>query len=326
MLELKTSKVAWGALLVAGIMLFAAACEVRRMGKQESESSERATVAVTNASLEYFAKSLAPADVHVWLPVPAGTDPAFWRPREKTVLALQKADLVLVQGAGYESWLDKVSLPASRVVDTSAAFRDRLLRLTEAVRHRHGPEGEHVHAGYAPGTWMDPELALLQAEQVYRAFAQRWPEDGAALEASWKRLQGSLRAWQAEVDALRDAHRGAVLWASHPVYDYLARYAGWKLESRHWEPNEMPDEQAWSSFDQKWKRHPARLMLWEDEPIEPIRKALRTRQIGIVVVRPCAHRPPQGTWLEEMLAGTRRLQAALKQAVPPTPPPTSKDR
>ena len=43
---------------------------------------------------------------------------------------------IIVNGAGYESWLANVSLPASRIVDTTAAVGDRLLAFAQPLRHQ----------------------------------------------------------------------------------------------------------------------------------------------------------------------------------------------
>ena len=85
--------------------------------------------------------------------------------------ALQAADLVLLNGAGYEGWLNFVSLREERLVNTTAGLADRLLLLEEAVVHQHGPEGEHSHAGNAFTTWLDPTLAAVQALAIERALA-----------------------------------------------------------------------------------------------------------------------------------------------------------
>ena len=96
---------------------------------------------------------------------------------------LQAADLVLLNGAGYEGWLDKVSISAGKLVDTSAAFRDRWIRVEDQVTHTHGPQGEHAHGDFAFTTWMDLSLARLQAEAVATALADLSPSHGNQIQA-----------------------------------------------------------------------------------------------------------------------------------------------
>ncbi len=280
-------------------------------------SSARPTIAVTNAALEYFARRLAGDFARIEFPLPPDVDPAYWKPSDEGVRSLQAAELIVINGAGYEHWLDKVTLPRARIVDTSAGFRDQWIRLQGVIKHRHGPSGEHVHAGLAVGTWLDPDLAIRQAESVYRELVRRYGAHQRELDAHWKQLESDLRRWRHELDAVRRAHPKIELWASHPVYAYLAEWTGWHVESVHWEPHEMPDDASWAEFDRRRRAHPASIMLWEDQPIAPTRKGLDQRGVTVVVVRPCGNRPAAGDWLSEMRANTKRLNEALHASPQP---------
>ena len=106
-------------------------------------------VYVSNYPLEYFVNRIGGGVIRVEFPMATSTDPAFWRPDAEVVIAMQGADLILLNGATYEKWLDLVTLPAANVVNTSEAFADRYLTVASAVTHSHGPEGEHYDIGQA---------------------------------------------------------------------------------------------------------------------------------------------------------------------------------
>ena len=82
-------------------------------------------VVASNYPLAYFAERIGGSRAQVTLPMPAGEDPAFWKPDAKAVAQMQKADLIAFNGAEYEKWLAHVSLPKLKQVDTSAGFKDR---------------------------------------------------------------------------------------------------------------------------------------------------------------------------------------------------------
>ena len=133
------------------------------------------TVYVVNYPLQYFAERIAGKHATVVLPVPEDEDPAFWMPDPATITAYQQADLILLNGASYAKWVNKVSLPRSRMVNTSAGFSDRYIRLADAVTHSHGPEGAHAHHGTAFTTWLDFELAAQQAKTIAEALGRQRP-------------------------------------------------------------------------------------------------------------------------------------------------------
>jgi zinc transport system substrate-binding protein len=70
-----------------------------------------------NYPLKYFAERIGGDHVRVEFPAPADVDPAYWNPALAGISAFQKADLILLNGAGYAKWIAKVSLPRSKIVD-----------------------------------------------------------------------------------------------------------------------------------------------------------------------------------------------------------------
>jgi zinc transport system substrate-binding protein len=107
------------------------------------------SVYTVNYPLAWMAGELSGDLVAVSFPAPAGEDPAFWEPDVDTILQYQQADLVLLNGANYASWVAKVSLPSGTLVDTSASYRDRLITLKSGPSHSHGPGEEHSHGDLA---------------------------------------------------------------------------------------------------------------------------------------------------------------------------------
>jgi hypothetical protein len=84
-----------------------------------NSSSAKLTVYVVNYPLKYFAKRIGGEHIEVVFPAPADVDPAYWNPDVDTISAYQQADLIFLNGAGYAKWVDKVSLPRSKLVNTS---------------------------------------------------------------------------------------------------------------------------------------------------------------------------------------------------------------
>ena len=121
-------------------------------------AEDRKHIVVVNYALQYFAERLTEGSVDVDFPVPRDVDPAFWRPAIADISRIQSADLILLNGAGFATWIDRVSLPRARVVNTSAAIEDKFI-VTESITHSHGEGGAHSHEGLASYLWLDPSLA-----------------------------------------------------------------------------------------------------------------------------------------------------------------------
>jgi zinc transport system substrate-binding protein len=104
------------------------------------------------------------------------------------------------------------------------------------------------------------------------------------------------------------------LLGSHPVYQYTARRYGWNLQAVHWEPDEMPTEAEWQKLKAMYAKHPARLMIWEEDPLPAVASRLRKMGIELVAFETCANVPACGDYLSAMKANVKRLDAALKKS------------
>lgn len=300
----------WWRRVALGLLFFVAAAGSDRAGAAGSPALK---IIAVNYPLAYFAERLAGARARVVLPVPAGADPAFWRPEAKTVGTMQKADLILLNGAGYEKWLSQVSLPRLKLANTSLGFRDAYLRIENAVVHSHGPGGLHSHEGLAFTTWLDFEQAGKQAQAVADAIVRKHPEWKSIVLENLETLRGELAELDAELKQTVAADPRRPLLASHPIYQYLARRYGLNLKSVHWEPEEMPLAAEWQGLQSMLKDHPARRMIWEAQPAPEIAAKLKDMEIESVVFAPCANRPEDGDFLEVMKRNVDALKAAFRQ-------------
>ena len=296
-------------------LLVGAGCKpAEEQVQNASPSSVRKTVYVDNYPLKYFADRIAGNAVEVVFPCPAGEDPAYWHPSVDAVQGYQKADLILLNGATYAKWLAFVSLPESRLVDTSQEFAADYIPLEDAVVHRHGPGGEHAHEGVAFTTWLDPRQAIRQAAAVSAALARLLPDQKPQFDANFAKLQGDLQQLdQALTDALQGYSQQPLL-SSHPVYQYLARRCQWNLKSVHWEPGEMPDEGQWQELARLLDKHPAKWMIWEATPDGRIVEKLKGMGVGCIVFEPCGNTPDQGDYLSMMQRNIDNLKAIVGES------------
>ena len=297
----------WYAAVMLSILL--AGCSGKDVAETGSEPTGRPVVYATNYPLQYFAQRISAPLVDVRLPVPSGQDPAFWAPTPEDVAALQKADLVVLNGASYESWLKNVSLPSSRLVDTTDGLQAQFIALEGSVTHSHGPDGEHEHSATAFTTWLDLALAIEQARAIEKAFSQRWPEHQGQFEAQFQNLAQELEALDAELSQAAKAAAGVPILFSHPVYQYFERRYQLNGRSVHWEPGEMPSEAMWQELTALLSAHPAKCMIWEGEPAADIRAKLTALGVHSLVFAPCGGAPAVGDFASVMKLNIQALKA-----------------
>jgi zinc transport system substrate-binding protein len=245
----------------------------------------------------YFAKRLAGDDARVVCPLPDDEDPIFWKPDEETILAYQGADLIVVNGAEFEKWVPRASLPESRVVDTAASFSEGWVTFEKAVEHSHGPSGKHAHEGIDGHTWLSPVLAKAQSARIMGALMQLLPDSEARLRVMERHaaLDADLDDLDARFQSLTKDYDGHALLASHPAYNYVARQYGWRVLSLDLDPGAMPDDAAFDEIRALLAETPARHILWESAPQADIAARFR-RELGLesIVFSPCETPPDDG--------------------------------
>jgi zinc transport system substrate-binding protein len=281
---------------------------------QNSSASEPLKVYVVNYPLKYFAERIGGENVQVVFPAPEDVDPAYWTPDIATIGAYQQADLILLNGAGYAGWIDKVSLSRSKLVNTSKNLQDRIITIKGAVTHSHGTGGAHAHEGAAFTTWLDFDLATLQARAITKAFIRRKPDLRKVFDSNFAALEKDLAALSRDIEAAVSKDPSKPLVASHPVYDYFTRRYGLNIQSVHWEPDEFPDDRQWVELNGILKAHPAKWMIWEGKPGPIPVKKLKAIGIESLVFDPCANTPGQGDFLSVMHRNVENLKSAFESS------------
>ena len=303
-------------LLAAGFALFMTSCGGAGPSEEAVSSSGaedvKLSVYVVNYPLQYFAERIGGDRVAVHFPAPSEGDPAFWSPDPSNVAQYQAADLILLNGADYAKWVPKVTLPPSKLVDTSESFKDRVIYFEDATTHSHGPGGEHSHGESAFTTWLDFGLALEQAKSIRDALVEARPEDERMFQERFQALESDLTGLSSQLEALVEGKTEAPLVGSHPVYQYLARKYGLDIVSVHFEPDEMPDPKGWQELEHLLEDHPAKWMLWEGEPLGETQAKLEELGVKSVVFDPCGNRPSEGDFLSRMKNNIANLEKVLK--------------
>ncbi len=277
------------------------------------KAAEPLAVYAVNYPLQYFAERIGGEHVNVILPMPRDIDPAYWEPDLQTISKYQQADMIVLNGAGYAKWTTKVSLPRSKIVDTSRKFKNQYIPLKDALTHSHGAGGARAHEGYAFTTWLDLDLAAQQAEAIYIGLSRKKPEVENYFKQNFLSLRNDLESLDQKIKAVAAKISSKPLLASHPVYDYLARRYGLNLVSMHWEPDQMPDSADWRALEELLQQHAAQWMLWEGEPETEIVEKLSSTGVGSLVFQPCANISADGDFLRVMEKNITELERAYEQ-------------
>lgn len=265
-------------------------------------AQDRTRVVAVNYPLKYFAQELLGDFADVVFPVPAGVDPSFWRPSITDISSIQSADLILLNGAGFATWVDRVSLPRSKIVNTTSAIKEQYI-VTESITHSHGDGGEHSHEGLASYTWLDPTLAIEQAKAIAAAVAAREIAPPEEVYARLARLTEALETLDSTAAEALASLQGSAVIATHPRYHYLARRYDLAMSYLEWEAGASPSESEMAALATMVEATGARVLIWEAAPPDEAFAATSALGLKNVVISPLAHGVEGTTFVEALADG-----------------------
>lgn len=126
-------------------------------------------------------------------------------PRDRAVLS--RADLVVANGAGMESFMDLLvrQQESGRVIDASAGIN---------LLVSSGETNSHV--------WLSPSRHILQVRRIAEGLAAWDPVNAAAYRANGARYEGALQALKDRMDRNLAAVRTREIITFHEAFPYFA--------------------------------------------------------------------------------------------------------
>ncbi len=152
--------------------------------------------------------------------VPAGASPHAFSLRPSDAVALQKARLVVLAGAGLERFLDRPLAALSGRAEILKLAALPGMRLRELGEH-------HAHDGHAaehhdPHIWLDPENAITIVAALRDSLGILDPENAALYRQNAAEMMAALGALDREIAALLEPVRSRPFITFHDAYGYFA--------------------------------------------------------------------------------------------------------
>jgi zinc transport system substrate-binding protein len=170
--------------------------------QQGGQKQDKVIVVASFYPLYEFASRVGGDRAEVSSLVPAGIEPHDWEPTPQDRLRVQFADMLVINGAGFESWANDVG--ANVVVDTS-----------QGIDH-----------GTNPHIWLDPVIAKHQVEKIRDTLAAVDPANTDYYNENAKNFLAELDSLDAFIKLqLADCKKSDFI-AFHDAFVYFAeRYS-----------------------------------------------------------------------------------------------------
>lgn len=214
-----------------------------------------------------FAKQIGQDLVTVEMIIPPGTDAHDFEPSAKLVGSIESADILVYNGLGLEHWMDSlISSIGEGVLTVNTSDGVETLSIEAALAHDHAHEGEATHedGSMDPHIWLDPQRALIQAENVLKAFIEKDPTNQSTYQANFEVLKAKLEKLDQDFsDALKSTARTEIV-VGHAAFGYLTdRYGLEQLAISGISPLEEPSAAQLGDMSQLVKEHGVTVIFYE---------------------------------------------------------------
>lgn len=194
-------------------------------------------VVATFYPLEFLAERIGGENLTVESVVRGNVEPHDYEPTPADVVRIRGAKLLVLQGAGFEGWVETAREQAGEQATVVAA---------EGIELAPNPdEDEAAEMPSDPHTWLDPVLYASMARNVEKGLSAAFPEHAPSFAARLDRLLDDLATLDGEYRVGLATCEARTIIANHAAYGYLASRYGFTVVAIHGlEPEDEPDPQT----------------------------------------------------------------------------------
>lgn len=215
----------WGVLVLLGVFLGSCAPQAQR--PQEQQTAQEATpakpeltIVTTFLPITAFTKAVAGDRATVEQLLPHNIDPHDFQARPEDVQRLSTARVLVKNGLGMETFLDKLIENAAnadlKIIDTSAG-----VATITSGEHDHDHHG-HSHGEVNPHIWLDPKRVMQQVKNIRDGLIAIDPEGAATYEKNTAAFIQELEALDALAREKLTPFAGKTFVVYHDVAPYFA--------------------------------------------------------------------------------------------------------
>lgn len=224
-------------------------------------AAEPLKVVTSFSILEDFAQNIGQDKVSVESIIQADQDAHSFEPTPKDIIKIQSADVVILNGVGFDSWLNKI-LEANHyegiIVDAShnvalLPYHDHEHEEVHDDHHTHDHDHKyhdvemhanhnehehnhdhdhdhddhhhnHNHGEFDPHIWQDPNNVIIMTQNIRNGLTLAQPESEAYFENNFAEYKTELEALNNyAIHLLKPINHNGKLMVLHDSFGYLAK-------------------------------------------------------------------------------------------------------
>ncbi|HEX4773941.1 MAG TPA: zinc ABC transporter substrate-binding protein [Candidatus Saccharimonadales bacterium] len=233
-------------------------------------------------------------------------DPHEYESNTTTARQFATANYVILNGAGYDSWGDKL-------LSAGSEPNRKVLKVATLLSKK---EGDNPHF------WYNPVYVNQVVKQMESDLATIDPGNKTYYEHQLTNLETSLAGYQGQISSIKQQFAGTRVAATEDIFAYLAQASGLNLISPPTfiqavaEGNDPPANSV-VTFQQQLESRQPKVLVYNTQTVTPltesIKKLAASNNIPIVGISETIQ-PPNARFQDWMSQELTNLETALKSA------------
>ncbi len=186
--------------------------------KAESLSGQGHKILVTFYPLYQFTKAIGKEKIDASIIIPPGIEPHDWEPTIQDIQKMKNADMIVINGAGLESWITKVTSinPNVMIIDTSSGIP--LLEKDSNGLDKIAKKDPHI--------WLDPILAKKQVQNIADGLIKLDPQNANYYQQNANDYKAKLDILDNEIKTDLSTCDKKDFLAFHDAFSYFSKEYG----------------------------------------------------------------------------------------------------
>lgn len=304
---------------------------IQKTDSTQSNTSDKLSITTSFYPLQFALEKIV-GDLGVVTNIGEGKDPHDFEPTTQNILTLQKSDLVVLQGADFETWGDDVitQLEADKIPVVLATENIKLHERNsnhtghedepevgenhDGEKHENDHEDEHNHGKFDPHTWLDPILFSETVQTLTTKISEIDPQNATTYRKNADVLVAELKKLDEEYkNQLANCSINEVI-TTHNSFSYVAERYGFEVHSiSGLSTQDTPSITVLAELKEEAKEGIGAILL-EDNSIKAYGETL-ARETGLktLSINPIAYMVPAGdNYLTLMQKNLNTFAEALK--------------
>jgi zinc transport system substrate-binding protein len=185
---------------------------------------EKIMVLASFYPLYEFTKEIGKDRVDVSVLVSPGVEPHDWEPTIRDIQKMQNADLIIINGLGFEQWVNDVNVVSQQVKILDTSFGITPIRINHDSPDREDKhDDENNVPNFDPHIWLNPQTIKIQVINIASTLKEMDPENSEYYAENAKQYLAKIDSADKEIrEELAQCSKNDFI-AFHDAFSYFAK-------------------------------------------------------------------------------------------------------